>query len=753
MNVLAADYYDGRTSVRHAVSAIVARGRLRIVGRDVSEEFDLRRVRRSLRIGNTPRWLYLPGGGALVTADNDAVDRMTRKRRYDRLLHRWESHPAYAALATGLVVLGLWLAFDRGVPVAVEHVAERVPVAAEAALGEQTLAGMDRRLLQPSKLSAERQAALRERFAAMAKAAGDPTPYRLEFRTSRVIGPNAFALPSGIIVMTDELVRLARRDEEVLAVLGHELGHVRHRHTLRRLLEASATGLIIAAVTGDVASATSIAAAAPAILVQTKYSRDNEREADTYSITMLGKAGLSPRHMATILGRLEQKHGGRRRGGFPDFLSSHPATKERQALALAAVAKEDAAEEAAAAEEETPPASEPAGRRVVFDPVQREVVELIAKRDHDTLERLFAWEQAAFERDPSNSAVLDNAYRALDKVPPGAEPALDEWVERHPGSYSARAARSAFFLFRGLRARGTDYYADTPEENLVAMRAWLERARADAERSLTMTPKPYVSRRTLMTIARVMGRRSEELDNYRAAIAMAPESVDTRLDHMASLEPRWGGSHSQMEKFAAESRAELKAPGGADRVAARVPAYRADESMRARDFAAALRLYDDALALDPEIGMSCGRAYVLSELKRNDDALADVKRVLAKAPDQRYCLELAAYVATRAANANEAIAVMNLVLDADPQSVPALRQRGWRYQEQGRMEPAFRDYLAAAKLGDPWAQTMTGKLYWAGTGVKQDRDEAVAWLRKAAAQGEPSAKLSLEQALAELARK
>ena len=64
---------------------MLAAGRLKVVGRDFTGEYDVRGVRRSLRIANTPRWLYLPGGGACVTADNDAVDRMTVARRYERV--------------------------------------------------------------------------------------------------------------------------------------------------------------------------------------------------------------------------------------------------------------------------------------------------------------------------------------------------------------------------------------------------------------------------------------------------------------------------------------------------------------------------------------------------------------------------------------------------------------------------------------------------------------------------------------------
>jgi Zn-dependent protease with chaperone function len=331
MSVLEAVYFDGKSSARHAVSLVLSGGRLKVIGREIELEYDVRRVRRSLRIADTPRWLYLPGGGACVTSDNEAVDRITVKRRYERVLQRWESRPAYAALAVLLVAGVLWLGMDRGVPALAGVIAERIPVQAEEMLGREALAGLERFGMQPSALPASRQAALGARFDQMAKAYGRTPPYRLEFRSSK-LGPNAFALPSGIIIMTDELVALAQDDREVLAVLAHELGHVRHRHVMRRLLEGSLTGLVLAGVTGDIASATSIAAAAPGVLLQLKYSRDNESEADAYAVDMMRANGLDPRYLGVLLSRLEagMPKGAR---GIPTFLSTHPATEERAALA------------------------------------------------------------------------------------------------------------------------------------------------------------------------------------------------------------------------------------------------------------------------------------------------------------------------------------------------------------------------------------------------------------------------------------
>jgi Zn-dependent protease with chaperone function len=333
MSVIQATYFDGKTSTRHPVTLLVGGGKMKVVGADIDLEIDLRRVRRSLRIGDTPRWLYLPGGGACVTGDNAAVDRITRDKRYEKLLHRWESRPHYAALAVFLVIGMLWLLVDRGVPAAVERIAAHMPLEAEATLGRETLKSLDEHFMQPSSLPASAQASLRDKFAALAAKAGNATPYQLEFRAS-FLGANAFALPAGIIVVTDGLVEIAKSDDEIMGVLAHELGHVQGRHTLRRLLESSATALIIAGVTGDIASTTSLAAAAPALLLQTRYSRDNEREADAFAVQTLRTAGIDPGQFARILLRLDAvSHGG---PGMPSFLSTHPETEERAALARAA---------------------------------------------------------------------------------------------------------------------------------------------------------------------------------------------------------------------------------------------------------------------------------------------------------------------------------------------------------------------------------------------------------------------------------
>jgi Zn-dependent protease with chaperone function len=739
-HIVQGDYYDGQTSVRYPVSMIFAGGKLKVIGTKVDLEFDLRRVRRSLRVADTPRWLYLPGGGACVTADNDAVDVIKRIVRYDQVLHQWESRPAIAAVAVLLVFAFVFALVYRGLPALAEEIAYRIPVEAETLLGQQALQGLDSWILQPSALPHGRQQELREKFSAMTRAAGDETPYRLEFRASR-IGPNAFALPSGIIVLLDDLVKLARRDEEVLGVLAHELGHVHNRHTMRMLLESSATALVIAGLTGDIASTTSLAAGAPALLLQTKYSRDNEREADAYAVELMKKASVDPGALARILARLDGGAGKKkRRGPLPTFLSTHPATDERKALALAAGKAEPR-------EEEEQKVAIPEPRLQPVDPVQREIVVLIGKRDYEGLEARLAGVQQRYEQSAIGEEELETAFRAFRRVGAAAEPALTEWSGKMPKSYAAHTALGIYYLWRGIAARGSAYARDTTDEQMQAMQTLLGKARTELEGSLALTAKPHISHLSLITLSRYVGDGSLGVRHFREGLKVSPQSVSLRLARMTTVEPRWRGSYREMEALARDAAVELKDPAAAGRVASRVPAYRAWEKQRERGFAEALQLYDEAIRLDERASNArCERSWVLSELGRHEEAYLAAREGLMRDREAGYCVERVAWTVQYAKDRDEVVAMTSLVIAIDPGVAQAYNQRGWAQQGLGRSKEAFEDYLASARLGDEWGELMAGKAFHAGVGVPRNPTEGTEWLRKSAAQGNAEAKRMLDAA-------
>ncbi len=139
-------------------------------------------------------------------------------------------------------------------------------------------------------------------------------------------GANAFALPSGIVVITDALVKLSRNDDEVIAVLAHEVGHLEHRHSLRIVMQDSAVALVAATVIGDPFSSSTLAAALPTMLVHARYSREFETEADDYAYGFLVSHRIPTQAFADMLTRLDSEQ---ESSVAETFLSSHPSTQER----------------------------------------------------------------------------------------------------------------------------------------------------------------------------------------------------------------------------------------------------------------------------------------------------------------------------------------------------------------------------------------------------------------------------------------
>jgi predicted Zn-dependent protease len=287
-------------------------------------------------IGATRRILQLPEGAQLQTDDEAAVAAaFPGANALEERIHLLERRWPYAVVAVLVVALVAWWMVVYGVPLAARIAAEQVPVDVEAALGERTLGTLDSMGCAASTLAPARVAELRSRFAALTRGLDDGFRYRLELRSCRAIGANAFALPGGTIVMTDGLVKLARNDDEIVAVLAHEVGHVRHRHGLRLAFQSLGVGALIATLFGDAASVSTIIVAVPSVLLQSGYSRAFEEEADRYAFARLKEIGISPRHFADILRRLEGSRGAARGERALDYLSSHPATQKRIERALA----------------------------------------------------------------------------------------------------------------------------------------------------------------------------------------------------------------------------------------------------------------------------------------------------------------------------------------------------------------------------------------------------------------------------------
>ena len=321
-------FFDGRTSDAKSVEVQFGSDTIRILGLEDVLEVPLSSVSVSEALGRTDRSILLDDGARIDLPDSPELDRIGQCERTFRLAHELERQWKYALLAVVLVIAATWVIVTIGLPMAAKYVSAAVPSELDETIGNQGLALLDRVLFEPTGLATELQSDIHELFAPIVEYARDDHQFRLEFRSGESVGANAFALPSGIVIITDELVELAQHPDEIVGVLAHEVGHVVNRHSMRLLLQSSATAMLIAAFTGDIASLGSLAAGIPTMVVQSGYSRDFEREADGFAYGYLEHANIPATRLGDILNRLEESAGGSIEGAL-GYLSTHPPASER----------------------------------------------------------------------------------------------------------------------------------------------------------------------------------------------------------------------------------------------------------------------------------------------------------------------------------------------------------------------------------------------------------------------------------------
>jgi Zn-dependent protease with chaperone function len=331
-------YFNGRSSKVEIVSLYISELSVQLMrGLDgtLIHEIPLKGIRWPERTARGARIIELPDGGQLHADDARAYDAWAAA--YLPAPESWvvRAQQSWRGVLVAFVALAVVLAalYEWGLPVAARGIASLVPASVDEALGRQAMRQIDSQWMKPSKLPIETQQRLRERFAAAMQRfypAGMPA-YQLEFRQS-TIGPNAFALPGGTMVLTDELINLVNDDDVVVGVLGHEIGHVTQRHAMRQLVQLAVLQGALGVAFGDYGS---LITTAPLILGSMAYSRKAEREADDHSIRFMQANGISPlvmvKFFSTMRAEQEAKNKSTDKSAPLDIsiISSHPADAER----------------------------------------------------------------------------------------------------------------------------------------------------------------------------------------------------------------------------------------------------------------------------------------------------------------------------------------------------------------------------------------------------------------------------------------
>lgn len=295
-----------------------------------------------------PQWQLYTADQALlktpVLAGHPALAALGSTRRRQRALSWGALFGTLGAFL--LALLGLWWSLDALSAAA----ARRIPVAWEEKLGASVIAQYK---LGHEFLDEKTASQLLQPLTAPLATAQPEQKYTLRFYIVNDPTLNAFALPGGHMVIHSGLILKARRASELQGVLGHEIAHVTEQHGMRAVIRSTGLFVVAQALIGDASGLMAILADAGPLLLNQKYSRDFEREADAVGYATLKRARIDPRGMADFfrlvleeekkqMQKISDENARRALEASRAFLGTHPETPERIATLEQKLKKEPA---------------------------------------------------------------------------------------------------------------------------------------------------------------------------------------------------------------------------------------------------------------------------------------------------------------------------------------------------------------------------------------------------------------------------
>jgi hypothetical protein len=309
---------------------------------------ELSHLKVSERLGNVERKIKLDDGSVFTTLQNDAVDGVFKsKRKVNAFVHYLETNMKWILVAVVIAILTAFSFFKWGVPWASEKIAHALPYETNELIASGTMDFLDDYMFEESNLSKVQQEKIRLHFkkniAGLSVGDENEIKYKLHFRSwtmgDRKI-PNALALPSGDIILTDKFVELSKNQDEIDSVVLHEMGHVVHRHSLEMLIEGTFVTVAVMMMTGDGSGMGDMGVGLGSALVSSAYSRGHESEADLYAFKKMLKAHIDPKSFSNIMNRMtdymtedDNKTKESDDEDVLDYFSSHPSTQKRVDLA------------------------------------------------------------------------------------------------------------------------------------------------------------------------------------------------------------------------------------------------------------------------------------------------------------------------------------------------------------------------------------------------------------------------------------
>ncbi|HEX9138364.1 MAG TPA: DUF4034 domain-containing protein [Steroidobacteraceae bacterium] len=339
-------------------------------------------------------------------------------------------------------------------------------------------------------------------------------------------------------------------------------------------------------------------------------------------------------------------------------------------------------------------------------PTDEETIALLMTDNFADLEQRYGAIQSAYREGRISEIDLRADFRTFLFTDESLSAHYEAWVWHSPGSYVAHLARGIYYKKIAQSHLSENDFLDAEDLRKASADPAMQLADRELNASLPLEAKPLMTYLHLINIRTFVGDQVGARKIIDQAMRLEPHSYVMSQNYMIALKTRWGGGVGEMQRFLRECQQSGLSADQLSKLGAIVAEEEAwTHRYVDKDTDAALLAYEKAAALNPEAScLPCG------PIVKAGDAAMEAKRY------------------------DEAIKEFSKALDFDPNYLPARNSRAYAELQLDQLDAGLQDFLFSANRGDAYAEDMLGRLYLVGSLVPADRDKAIMWLKKAAAQ-------------------
>lgn len=336
--------------------------------------------------------------------------------------------------------------------------------------------------------------------------------------------------------------------------------------------------------------------------------------------------------------------------------------------------------------------------------------EMLSNKDFNTLNITLSDYQKAYERDVRKEDDLLDAYFSFSVNDSYYEALLNEWVKSHADSYQPYLARASYFYNLGRESRGGRWAKDTTDKQIEGMKSYYSKAMMDIEQAMKFKSDHIVPYYFLINIYKALGGSDEVKAIAEKALEKQPNSFRIRSIYLLSTTPRWGGTHEEMNRFAAESQKYAFNNPKIKTLKGYVFYDKGNMQVLSKNYGVALELLNKALTFGDLAMFYEERADIYKYLEKYDEALKDINSAIGISSQNADFYYKRSKILSNKKMLQEALKDIEVADQLNPNDEYIAKQKKWlgdtlvhsgySQQKTNNLSGAIADYSAALQV-DP----------------------------------------------------